>query len=117
MHQGADMSMAQPLLIAVAFGFAISGAIEFFNRYQIRAFYRAITLSARHRSPTSPSSRPSVTQSASWPRCALLALVLSGLAYGSMMRSVPCVIGITVVIICYLGYVSWEEIKQLRFLN
>ena len=115
MHRTADMSMTQLFLIAVAFGFAISVAIEFLNRYQIRAFYGAITLSARHRAPACQVSRRSVTQSTSWLRCALLGVVLSGLAYGSMTRSVPCVVGMIAVIIGYLGYVSWEEIRQLRF--
>lgn len=47
-------------------------------------------------------------------RCGIIALILSGLAYGSMTRSVTCVVLMMLLVASYLAYVSWIEIMQLR---
>jgi hypothetical protein len=115
MLQGADMGMTQLILIAGAFGIAISVAIEFLNRYQIRAFYGVIGLAAQGRPSISDMGLPSVRRTASLPRCAVLAVVLAVLAFGSIAGNLPCVVAMAVVIVGYLGYVSWSEIRRLRF--
>lgn len=108
------MDTMQLVIVAIAFGTAISIAIEFLNRMQIRAFYAALSfLPGRQHELPQPVGR-SVMESANIARCAALSILLSALAYGSIIKSVACVIGMMIVIASYLGYVSWVEIKLIR---
>jgi len=112
-----NMDTMQLALIAIAFGSAISLAIEFLNRVQIRAFYAALSFLPGRQHGSSQPAGPSVMESVNIPRCAALSILLSALAYGSIIKSVACVIGMMIVIASYLGYVSWVEIKLLRGKN
>ena len=114
MHRGADMAMMQLVMIATAFGLAISLAIEFGSRIQVRIFYAALSMSFQRKAPAQHSRDETIMRSASPARCGALTVVLSLLAFGSMNQNVLSVVAMIVVIIFYLTYVSWVEIQRLR---
>ena len=110
----ANMITFQHIVLSIAFGVVISISIEYLNRIQIRAFYSA--LSVKTRVTDRPGS--SITRDAyidgSLVRCVLMAILLSGLTYGCIVRNVMCVVVMGIVITYYLASVSWSEIRQLR---
>jgi hypothetical protein len=114
MGRDVDMATMRLVLIAVAFGLAISVAIEFVSRIEVRALYAALYRSSRTKPPVRYDRHESIMRSASLARCAALAVVLSALTYGSMVRSALSVVAMIIVTMSYLTYVSWVEIRRLR---